>query len=61
MAYMISEYGRQFKPYKDYNEYIADSFEELPLDAQFGDRAIFNDNGTMKIAIKFSDGWVRSE
>ena len=61
MAYTISEYGRHFKPYKDYNEYIADSFEDLPTDAKLGDRAIFNDNGVLNIAIRFTDGWVRSE
>ena len=61
MAYAISEYGRDYKPYKNYNEYISDSFDELPIDAQFGDRAIFNDNGVMKIAIKFTDGWVKGE
>ena len=59
--YKISEYGYTKTQVKNYNEYIADSFEELPTDANFGDRAIFNDGGVMKIAIYFTDGWIRSE
>jgi hypothetical protein len=59
--YKIAEQGYNKIQIKNYNEYIADTFDELPTDAQFGDRAIFNDNGVMKIAIRFSDGWIRSE
>lgn len=59
--FKIAEYGYVKTQVKNYNEYISDTFEELPTDATFGDRAIFNDNGVMKIAIFFSNGWVRSE
>lgn len=57
--YKLTEQGYNKIQVKHYNEYIADTFDELPSNADFGDRAIFNDNGTMKIAIKFTDGWVK--
>lgn len=56
--YKIAECGYTKTQVKNYNEYIADSFEELPLDAQFGDRAIFNDGEKIGIAMYFSAGWV---
>ena len=55
--YKIVEQNGQ-KAY-EITEYVADSFEDLPKNADFGDRAIFNDNGTLKLAIYLSDGWVR--
>ena len=57
--YKLAEQGYNKVQIKNYNEYIADTFDELPTDATFGDRAIFNDNGVMKIAIKFTDGWIK--
>jgi hypothetical protein len=56
MIKIVEQNGR--KAY-DITEYVADSFEDLPKNADFGDRAIFNDNGILNIAIYLSNGWVR--
>lgn len=42
-------------------EYVADSFDELPNDVNFGDKAIFLEDGKLKIALYLTTGWVRSE
>jgi hypothetical protein len=48
--------------YVVFSEFTADSFEELPTEGvKLGDRAIFNDNGKLAIAVFFTGGWVRSE
>ena len=45
--------------YVTFDEYIADSFEELPVKGvKIGDRAIFHDGEKIGIAMCFSTGWV---
>lgn len=57
--FKITEYNRDKKPLKDYDEYTADTFEELPVDAPFGSRAFYSDGSTIKIAMKFTSGWIK--
>lgn len=56
--FKITECGHKIK---NYNEYVADKFDDLPSDAKLGDRAIYKDGNSIKIAIKFTDGWVKGE
>lgn len=43
-----------------FHEYVADSFEDLPnVGVQIGDRAMFNNNGSIGIAIYFTTGWIK--
>lgn len=46
--------------YVIFNEYISDSFEELPTEGvKIGDRAMFVEDGKIAIAMYFSTGWVK--
>ena len=46
--------------YVVFDEYIADSFEELPTEGvKIGDRAMFVQDGKIAIARYFTTGWVR--
>ena len=47
---------------KDYNEYIANTFEELPTaeqGAMLGDKGYFKDGETIGIAMYFDGGWAK--
>lgn len=60
--FKIIEYNRDKKPLKDYNEYIANTFEELPNAEQgavLGDKGYFKDGETIGIAMYFDGGWVK--
>lgn len=67
MAYAANKCGSGYKNINGkfehcmFYEYVADSFEELPVEeeVQIGDKAIFNDNGSLGIAIYFTTGWVK--
>ena len=70
MSYSKHQYGKGLivndpntisdDEYVIFDEYIADSFEELPTEgAKIGDRAMFNDNDSIDIAVYFSTGWVK--
>lgn len=66
MAYSASKYGSGYKnsdgkiEHCMFYEFVADSFEELPTEGvQIGDKAIFNDNGSLGIAMYFTTGWVK--
>lgn len=72
MAYVVLNYGKgkivndpnqlHDDEYVMFDEYIADSFDELPTEGvKIGDRAMFNDNGKIAIAMYFTGGWVRGE
>lgn len=41
--------------------YAVDSFEDLPKKANLGDKAIFNNNGSLNIGVYFSEGWIVSQ
>lgn len=60
--FKIIEYNRDRKPLKDYNEYIANTFEELPTadqGAMLGDRGYYKDGETIGIAMYFDSGWLK--
>lgn len=70
MAYAVRNYGKgklegdpnqlHDNEYVMFDEYVADSFDELPTDGvKLGDRAMFNDGGSIGIAVYFTEGWVK--
>ena len=66
MAYAIRPYGKgsitvdTSTDYVMFDEYIADSFDELPTEGvKIGDRAMFKDSGSIGIAVYFTGGWVK--
>lgn len=69
MAYAVRNYGKgrlesdpntiHDNEYVTFDEYIADSFKELPVKGvKIGDRAMFHDGEKIGIAMCFSAGWV---
>lgn len=69
MSYAVRNYGKgklesdpntiHDNEYVTFDEYIADSFEELPVKGvKIGDRAMFHDGEKIGIAMCFSAGWV---
>ena len=72
MAYVVRNYGKgkivndpnniNDDDYVMFDEYIADSFEELPIEGvKIGDRAMFVDNGKIGVAMYFTTGWLKGE
>lgn len=66
MAYAIRPYGKgsitvdTSTDYVMFDEYIADSFEELPVEGvKVGDRAMFVEDGKIAIAMYFTTGWIK--
>ena len=70
MAYAVRNYGKgklegdpshiYDNEYVTFDEYIADSFEELPTEGvKIGDRAMFPDGDKIGIAMYFSTGWLK--
>ena len=70
MAYVVRNYGKgklvndpnhiNDDEYVMFDEYIADSFEELPTEGvKIGDRAMFVEDGQIAIAMYFTTGWIK--
>jgi hypothetical protein len=66
MSYAKHQYGKGSTvidskvDYVMFDEYVADSFEELPTEGvKIGDRAMYNAGGSLGIAVYFSTGWVK--
>lgn len=66
MSYAKHQYGKgsiidnSKVDYVIFDEYVADSFEELPtVGVKIGDRAMFVEDGKIAIAMYFSTGWVK--
>lgn len=60
--FKILEYGYNKSPVKNYNEYIANTFEELPTAEQgavLGDRGYYKDGESIGIAMYFDGGWIK--
>ena len=62
MSFKTLEYGRNKIQVKNYNEYVANTFEELPTSeqgAKLGDKGYFKNGDSIGIAMYFDGGWVK--
>jgi hypothetical protein len=66
MSYAKHQYGKGSTvidskvDYVMFDEYVADSFDELPTEGvKIGDRAMFVEDGKIAIAMYFTTGWIK--
>ena len=56
-------YNLDRKPFKNFTEYVANSFGELPTaaeGAELGDIGFFKDGDKIGVAMFFDSGWVKN-